>query len=163
MTLFCIDSFFQSAPLINRGQFSIQWEESPTFIYSLIHRGCELSVVQQIMVLGFIFNQGQCVVFHFTTPRRCFSCVSVWLTRSSFMLFSVWRYGEDSKGKKERHKSDSATLQIDPGMRAERGNVDGAVTGESGWPSNPSTHAAVCNSSWWKQRKTPIYPLLDMS
>lgn len=51
------------------------------------------------------------------------------------------------KRPERRHKSDSATLQIDPGMRAERGNVDGAVTGESGWPSNPSTHAAVCNSS----------------
>lgn len=37
------------------------------------------------------------------------------------------------------------------GRRPKWGGAHWAVGGESGRPSDPSTHGAVCNSSWWEK------------
>lgn len=71
------------------------------------------------MVLGF----GQCVVFHLTTLAAAFLCVCVvnMVLLSCCFCMTLHR---GLKRPQRRHKSDSGMLQIDPGMRAERGNVD---------------------------------------
>ena len=85
-----------------------------------------------------------CIVLHSGAVR------TTWSYSLIVYVWHPWYLHWKATKKRQIWEGDAANRL---GRRPKWGGAHWAVGVESGWPTDPSTHGAVCNTSWWERGK----------